>query len=224
MDFVVGLVSVPGHVADFYQQLAQKPEEPETLDWVDEQLSSFADQRSSWRWDDRLGVLAISFGTEMTIYYTLSIVLGLLFASLAPDSSPQLRLGILFGVMLGLVLALGDFFRGGPVFQFAGIQVRRYRNGVAGRLRCAVRNFIAWFPAVSGFCMFGLWLADFIIRSQTPTTESSEVLREHTFFYVALSVVWFVPVILHFLGAVISVLSPSRGVQDWLAGTYIVPK
>ena len=101
----------------------------------------------------------------------------------------------------GLLSAL--FFRGGLVLRLLGIAIVT-SSGEAGRVRAFVRGVIAWSPAA---------LAVIALLIRPPGIGG---------------VVWLVlaaaALVLLAVGAIYAMRNPSRGLQDRLAGTWLVPR
>ncbi len=131
---------------------------------------------------------------------------------LTGQSDPRQRIDAQFRATLPLaVLLLSAFMgglavlwavgvRGGAVLRLLGIAVVDARGREAARWRCGVRALAAWLPVFVGAAA-RVWAA--------PT--------------VASAVVW--PSLAVFLaGAVYAAVNPARGLQDRIAGTWLVPR
>ena len=123
-----------------------------------------------------------------------------------------------FGAFVFIVLAgvLGSFaafvFRGGLLLQLFGIAVVS-RDGVrVSRLRAFWRSFVAWLPGFlgAGACCVGM--VSYNIEKVPESVPLTTLL------------VGLVLIALMVAGAIWSVANPSRGLQDRIAGTYLVPR
>jgi uncharacterized RDD family membrane protein YckC len=106
-----------------------------------------------------------------------------------------------WGVLATLFAAI---FQGGLTLRLFGIAVRSRRGEMASRWRCAWRSLLVWVPAVAVY-----WLA------------ARLALGSHVTAGIALTIV---AAVLHALALAYAIGRPSRGMQDRLAGTYLVPR
>jgi hypothetical protein len=103
-----------------------------------------------------------------------------------------------FVALLGLLSAA--IFRGGLILRAFGMAVVRATGEPASRIRAFWRALLAWTPAVlGGLATMTPWL-------ELPTAAAAAIVS------VMLA------------GAVWAVIRPDRGIQDWLAGTRLVPR
>lgn len=207
---------LPGQVQEFVHQSAERLREPGGLAWAKERLLQLTDRSGDLSWDERLGVVAVSSGTEMTVLYAAACCLAWLvsFAQLPTSWS------FLAAVAATSVLpaGMGFCFRGGPVFRFTGVNVVQKRGEPAGRLRCTWRNLVAWLPAIASYTSI-MWFVMHAASLGDATTEATT-----PFAVLWLALVMIVGNLLHLGGALFAVLSPHRGIQDALAGTYLVSR
>ena len=96
-----------------------------------ERLRDLSQRRSTLRWDDRLGVIAASLGTEQSVYmlFALSVTTAIVLLGMQlsiTNAALSLSLAGAFPLLVGF------WFRGGPVFRVTGVEVRR-RNQPATR-------------------------------------------------------------------------------------------
>lgn len=207
------------HDQQLQAELAAKPANAATLDWVVAELRQAVRRPSRLTWDHRLGLLSISMFTEFGVYTSLIGIVAAL-----PWLIPHLSIvftAIVPAVMLALLpVVLGAFMGGGPVFRFAGVEVLTSRSGKrAGKLRCAWRSLLAWFPLVAsmtGFGFVGLW-------AETLKSPGSSGIQAS---FVAMLVLLFAFVIflLFVAGLIVALVSPRRGIQDLMAGTVLLPE
>ena len=110
--------------------------------------------------------------------------------------------GSLIMACIGLVSALA--FRGGLLFRLLGIAVAAV-GGEASRLRALWRAVIAWSPAA-------LAAVALIMGSPSPTSSTAWLVIEA------------VSLLLFLAGVAYAVKHPQRGIQDRVAGTWLVPR
>jgi hypothetical protein len=178
-------------------------------------LRNQPDRRAQLTWDDRLGVMAVSFGLEMTVLSTISFVLSAFAIWL--QLGPLLLIACFIAFTTMMLAATASYFsQGGPAFAIAGISVRAGRSR-ASKMRCLLRSCIAWTPALISYSFIA-------VSSSTQVIQNSVMSPDSHFNLLFLVMVGGLLLLIHFLGAFISVLSPERGVQDWLAGTHLVPR
>jgi hypothetical protein len=146
---LIGRIVLPGHIINFHRELLSKNRNLETLQWSCGTLRDSSDMPSKWTWDDRAAVLASSFGVELSATYTVSIVASILLCWIAPSLLFTGLMVICF-LTYGVMIWIGWYFQGGPVFKLSGVEVRTRKDmKLASKLRSAVRNAIVWLP----FCL-----------------------------------------------------------------------
>jgi hypothetical protein len=207
---------LPGHAQEFVRSLAARPDTQETLDWSVQQLRDLTERTAIIRWDDRLGILGVIAGTEYTFYWTAGLLVAMMTWMLTDNMTLRILPAFLFDVFA--TASLGFWFRGGPVFSFLGIEVRRSNGQPASRLRCAWRNVVAWIPLIS----FNACLPFFI--NMPPQAFSGEDLKPEQLALMLLSCNGCCLISVAMLGLVFSIVQPQRGWQDYLAGTCLVPR
>ena len=216
---------VPAHVLTFRKELDILRLEPDALRIIGARLGELADQPSAWRWDDRLGVLAISAGIE----YATALSIGSTFA-LAVAYILELGVMPITGLMIGLgsftAILLGAVFNGGPIFQLTGVLVRRNRTlEPASRIRCAFRNWITWLP-------FVLTVTCLAVIFEIAIGPDLVVVGNNNFQLNGIKDPLMIGSFLGFLGfgtltilgATYSAIMPSRGLQDIIARTRLIRK
>jgi hypothetical protein len=110
----------------------------------------------------------------------------------------------LFALFPGLVLGLlsGLLFRGGLVLRWLGISVVNKSGAEVSRLRGLWRTVVAWSPAGAAVVIAMLW-----------------IFSSYDFLPVIV-----MPLAGGLTGIVWAVVNPERGLQDKVAGTYLVPR
>ena len=114
-----------------------------------------------------------------------------------------LALGWIAAAVLGLVGALAA--RGGFMFRMLGTAVVRRDGAQASRLRTTLRALVAWAPAV----------AMFAVPRMAPGLAAGT--SRGTLFHVAAIAVLIA-------GGIWALRRPARGIQDRVAGTWLVPR
>lgn len=202
---------LPVHAQTSVAELIARPAAPETLTWAIEQLRGLSHRHATLRWDDRLGVLAASTGVEQPVCTVAALAAAGLAARLLPHSVVQ-QVALAFAVALVVPVLFGFWFRGGPVFRLTGIEVR-CGDRPASRLRCAWRSALAWGASVAAFSALGV-----------AQQRISDLSASHDSGMLIVVLGWWPPLLAHALGALFSIVSPQRGVQDLLAGTSLAPR
>ena len=114
-----------------------------------------------------------------------------------------LALGWIAAAVLGLLGALAA--RGGVMFRMLGTAVVRRDGAPASRLRTTLRALVAWAPAVAMFAVPRMAPG---LAAGTP--------RGTVFHFAAMAVL--------IAGGIWAVRRPARGIQDRIAGTWLVPR
>lgn len=216
---------VPAHVLTFRKEMEIVRTEPDSLRTLGQRLGELADQPSAWRWDDRLGVLAISAGVEYAAASSIGPTMGLIVAYCWDFSMPMVGL-LMFVIGSVLAIVMGAALGGGPVFHITGVLVRRNRTlEPASPLRCAVRNWITWLPFILAIACLAVFL-EFVIKPDMMTVEQPR------FEFSGLNDPWVIGALLlalptmmiMTLAPIYAILRPSRGIPDVLAGTRLIRK
>ncbi|HEV3025219.1 MAG TPA: hypothetical protein VGX76_22265, partial [Pirellulales bacterium] len=202
---------LPARVAEFKVELAKRPATSETLTWAAAQLREAAGHTTALEWDQRLGILGASMSFELPLYlFVVSFSTVLLSASLGVWEA-TLLVGMLLAVALPALAAFA--MRGGPVFRMTRIDVLRTDGNRASRLRCAWRSALAWTPVLVP-----------LVAQSVPALTGDMAAHVAGIWQIVLgaTVLFMWPISL--AGAIYAVASPRRGLQDQLAGTFLVPK
>jgi hypothetical protein len=220
--------TLPGHAHDFLRELTGRPDDGATLAWAAEQLRAQADRPATLRWDDRLGVLCVSMGTE---FNAVTLACGAAGWLAAQFDSIALPVWMFLAPLAALALPVAATyaFRGGPVFRLVGIEVRRRDGAPAGRWRCAWRGLLAW----GGFVWFYTLIAWIGVKAMSSVSQpTADGAAGPLLTFTQDQMWWALPsiccseslILASAAGLLVAVLSPSRGLQDFLAGTRLVPK
>jgi hypothetical protein len=209
---------LPGHAQGFLQALAARPADEKALPWAVGQLRELCQRPARLRWDDRLGILGVTVGTEYNVYW----LAGLLAAFLGWTLTGRIGSSVVPALVLDAALpaALGFWLRGGPVFRFLGIEVRRASGRAAGQLRCAWRNVVAWVPLL----LSNAWVPVMMIQPDTLAFDPGKGVSVESGFLVLLMCAGSCLTVPALFGVIYGVLRPQRGIPDLLAGTCLVPR
>ncbi len=196
--------TIPVHAQTFLQELSARLDAPDAMTWACERLRALVEAPGELRWDERLGMLCVSAGIELTLYGGMIAGTASLLKGRLGDWR-VLSAWLVAALLLPAIVAW--FSRGGPLFRLMGLEVRRANGRPAGRLRCAWRGLIAWLP-------FALLYAQSAVAATSGGNEVilGEVLLSCSAFLVAV----FIPI-----GIAWSLLRPAAGLQDLLAGTRL---
>jgi len=197
------------YARQFLVELGERPATSETLNWAVEQLRSAIHRPAELKWDDRLGVLAVSMWLEFCSYVPL-VMVSTWFVSGWIGRADLFVAGALAAILLLVPAAMGYAFRGGPVFRLTGIEVVRADGRPAGRWRCAWRSLVAWLPTVVFYVMVGTWA-----RRTGAIVDFSLLMALLGSEFLAVG---------SLIGVAYAVARPQCGVQDLLAGTRLAPK
>jgi uncharacterized RDD family membrane protein YckC len=162
------------------------------------------------RWDDRLGIVAISAGLETALICPAALIA----SSFMANYGTSMVLSVAPAIIIGLaVVALVTYVTsGGPAFRLTKTSIRNNRSKrPATKLRASLRNLIAWLPIVT----FHSILGPFTIASLQGVTEFGMAFALMGIFLVT-------QVFIQLVGILYAIVRPRRGLQDLLAGTCLV--
>ena len=218
---------LPAYVRRYADELASRPANADTLAWSADKLREAVKRPAAIRWDDRLGVLAVSTGTEFSLYALLAFVASWLVVT-------QLRYALATSMALSLfallIPALAGFaFRGGPAFWLTRIQVLGSDGRQASRCRCAMRCLIAWTPMMVLYLFLGAFVAKLALSSiGTAGTHSLSMQLRHddpeTWILLGAILLGELLEAVFLMGVIYAVARPQRGLQDLLSGAWLAPK
>jgi hypothetical protein len=156
--------------------------------------------------EDLLGKRATLTRRRRLTHLALSAALpgaALLAATMSALIQRRLSVGAIVAPVAGSLALMSTFailsaayFRGGLMFQALGIALADNRGNEASRQRALLRAVVAWSPSV------GFILAISLDSVLLPTAAMLMILA----------------------GAGMAVLTPERGLQDRLTGTWLVPR
>ena len=204
---------VPLHVRQLLKELQDLADDDTMLAHAESRLSQFADRPSNWNWDDRLGVLAISAGFEMGVMTTLVYLAGIACLAFNPYSPLALITSLGIGSLAAFIF--GYCFDGGLAFRLSNVAVLRQTDlRAASKLRCALRNAMAWLPlvlmAATGFFMLHYSMQTF------PERAGGEYAVQMLLLFLSVPTGLFIAA-----NIIIALFYPVRNIPDYLAGTRL---
>jgi hypothetical protein len=193
--------------------------EPGVMQWTAKQLAEMAERPSSWRWDDRLGMFAMSMSIELSVFSVTMIVFGLLALTLQLEMFGAFLLLFLCGaVVVGLA---GYAFHGGIAAYLSGVSVRLNRDRTAAsRFTCGLRSIIAWTPWIT-LISIGI---SFLLNQIQIDPLSLEHGIEDAPLFPAVVVGIMASFSVMAVGILAAILFPPRGIPDFLCGTRLMRK
>ena len=221
LDGFIARQIVPAHVLTFRRELEILRSEKDALKKVGDRLGELSDKPSAWRWDDRLGALAVTMGLEYSMALSLMVILALVFSNLMQLSLLAATVAMFATGSVAAIL-LGACFGGGPVFRISGVLLRRNKTLEPGSaVRCGFRNWIAWLPVILTAVIVVIAIHKQLER------ETIQVALEGN-DYSAIEIAAFslsMPVMLiTLIGCAYAVFRPARGLPDLIAGTRLIRK
>jgi uncharacterized RDD family membrane protein YckC len=217
---------VPRRVLTFADELTPSAlDGQKTLAWAAADLREAVTRPAALAWDDRLGILAVSMGTEFSFYVALASGLALVLVGVL--SLPVTKAVLLAPFVLLTPAVIGFACRGGPVFWLTRIDVLQSDGRRASRWRCAWRSLLAWAPIIVVYGLLGMFMAKAVTSSLQVDAGSPAVQVQPD-----VSVRWMflggvcgaeLLGLLFLIGAVYAVVRPQRGLQDLLSGTWLAP-
>ena len=221
--------ALPMHAIEFRREFEQRLSEPdsksELFSWTGRTLAEFADRAGNWKWDDRLGLLTVSFGSELPIYMAGLVALGLLAISMTKFIAPGLLGFLLFAIGSLVAFATGYFFDGGLAMKLSGIQVcRRGIKRACSKLRCGMRNLVVWTPFIAMATLLIVVVNSSIVEAgidieATPANTTVEDSTAAFWFLLTIPIGFLVMAC-----TVYALIRPARSVPDLLVGTELIRK
>ncbi len=207
----------PGTALDLIEDMKRNPV-AESLAGICDRLSRIVKQPYRFRWDDRLGVLAISGGMETVLYGSVGFGLAMVIAS-RMEQHEILSVSIAIGIGLILPALFAFTTRGGLAFWLTKTQVRTPSRKLAGRWRCAWRSIVAWAPVLACQSYLGILIADL---TSLMDSSGNPISGHATLMWSATGLIAGIFGLVQLAGAIFAVLQPRRGFQDLIAGTQLV--
>ncbi len=200
----------PAEALDLRYELGGDATTRPSLSAVQQRLRGVVGRPYRLRWDDRLGILAISIGLETLLLGAPSLVAGSLLASY--DASLGWAVGLASAAGFTVAAMGGYVSRGGLAFWLTRIQVCDRVGQPASRCRCAWRNLVAWSLLIVLQALLGKWTID------VARVTDEELGIE----FAVLGLYQLVLLLVLIIGLFYAVVQPRRGLQDLAAGTRLV--
>ncbi len=198
-------------------EIYQRRHDQGVLLWAANQLADMAELPSTWKWDDRIGMLAISLGIEQSFISAALFICGFVAVVLNFSTGMASAISVAGGFLVAA--AFGFLFFGGPAIHLSGISVRRNRDlRPASRRRCCLRSVIAWAPWISFLSLFIYLLFHQI---NTDPSNLQNPLENSPLFLMFLLMSLILGAIILF-GVLVAVVYPPRSVPDFLADTRLM--
>lgn len=209
----------PAHVLTFREEVDVLDLEKDGMTQIGDRLRELAEMPSAWKWDDRLGAMAISIGMELSIVSSLSIAAVMLVALIEPG---VIAMSVGMFVVSSLIAIVGGALSGGGVaFKISGVLVRENKTlQPASQLRTGLRTWVAWLPVIIGIT----GLSAITARNVVLAHHQPEITQVIDFYLIASVLATFLMFFVAFLCSVFSILRPSRGIQDLVCGTRLIRK
>lgn len=217
---------MPLSAQSFLMELQNQPNKESTLTWAIDNLRSLSGKLGKIDWETRVGILGITVGIEYLLYTMISAFMYLLAFFVIPAPNPS---RYFVGLALSLIapVILGVIFNGGITFHFMGISVSNNKGNRVGNLKLIARSFLSWLPAVAAT---GAWMILVIGGNVRMNAEKPEVGSLAADFVANPMIALYALLIIAFCllsqatGILISLVSPTRGLQDYLIRTRLLPK
>ena len=198
-------------------ELEAKKNDESVFEWLVTRLSDSQERPSTWNPVDRLGMMAISVGVELSLISAVIFIASYLVMLLDQSSLLQTLLSTAAGLVV--VAASGYFLNGGLATHLSGVAVRRSRDkNQASRLKTMWRNIIAWSPWV--VLMSLLMFLIFYQLHYDP--EVTNVNSGNSDIVVPLILLSLIPCFFIAIGTILAIFNPRRGLQDFLVGTRLM--
>lgn len=217
-EHVSGHRPLPVHASFFLKELRQQGFR--TSGELLQRVEFILGRRASLSRRLRLGHLACSS------FLPLIIALLILASAAVMEAGPGYPLLLSFSmitVLEGLfALFSGVLFRGGPLLRELGIVVVDKDGSPASRLRASFRTLTAWLPVLLNAIVLYFWVSGQPSRTGSGLSfgiDPSEGVSEIELIWVSSALI-----VLFICGALWSAITPERGPQDRIAGTYLVPR
>ena len=193
----------PGEVADYLSELETQTPTQKTFGNVYERLKEAVKSPFRLDWDRRLGLLAISMGTELVFFSTTSFLLAYAASYLIGNIYAAAAVAGLASIVFPGVV--GHVFEGGLAFWVSGFQVRNVKTRKVARFRAGIRSLIAWLPLTITMALHVVF-----------------TVKENKVAYAFAAAPCLLLIGIGLIGVVCAIAQPNRGLQDHLVGTYVV--
>ena len=217
---------LPVASSEFLASLKTMPATADTLNWAIEQLQPMRDKVGALTWETRWGILGLTLALEYIAYTSIaSCIFVLLYFGIKIPVWAAFPTGALIGLSVPIVV--GALYGGGIVFHLLGIAVTDRSGKVVSKTKLAIRSAWAWLPAVasSGLWVFFPLMSKIQGPGNTPEPGSmAEFMKDSPVFVLVILAGSLAFSLLMTAGAAISIWKAKRGLQDYLAGTRLLPK
>jgi len=218
--------TLPLSAQSFMNELRTQPESESIISWTIDQIKALHGKLDRIDWETRVGVLGITIGIEYMLYSIFSAFMYLLafYVIPAPNSS---RIFIGLAMSLMAPMALGIISHGGIIFHLMGISVTNKKGKQVGRLKLIARSFLSWLPACT---MTGVWMITVLVGNSQMTKVEPEAgsiaadLAANPIIVLIAIGIGLLCLMANAAGILTSLVSPTRGLQDYLIGTRLTPK
>ena len=138
-------------------------------------------------------------------------------------------IGLMVAGTVGLISALAG--RGGIALRLMNIAIVTKRGTVASGKRARLRSALSWLPVLAAAAATFAGHSPLMTLSQQGTSRGLAVMflppiffqNEPSILFVRVAIITVAVAVLA-LGAISTVIRPERGLQDCLAGTWLVPR
>ncbi|MEL7498712.1 MAG: protein kinase [Planctomycetota bacterium] len=216
---------LPQSLNQFLVELDAREKRASTLDWADTELARLEKKNPVLTWDIRIGVLALTLGVEALAFSLVASGLWLVCFYMLPMA---MEVRYAFGIFCSLLLPMGlaAYFNGGFVFRVMGIQVCDKYGRPASAAANMVRAGLSWLPlmCITGAMILSLIYTDAQIHesaSEPGSVDYETTHNENLVLIAALSML--ASMLISTLGVFVAILSPKRGIIDFLLGTRLMP-
>ena len=208
----------------FLTKLACQPGTEETLRWAVEELETMSDQLAVMDWDSRAGILGATVGLEFLLF---GITAAIAFSFSLHQATDSLLYPFFQGMLLSLLppTLTAMWFRGGLIFRFMNINVCDKSGKLASPFQCAIRNMAAWTPPLAfiGFLTLIILVGESQMHPETVEIQMDEELQTNSYLIIRSIFYAWALLTLNAAALMFALRSPSRGFQDYVAGTKLIP-
>lgn len=215
---------LPRSAREFLNALPEKPADISTLQWALAELELLSQKLGDLRWDSRAGVLGTTMVVEFLVYTVFAAGLFLVAFNFL-HTHLALRFAAGLAASLALPVGFGFWLRGGPVFAFMEINVCNLAGQPASRWQCGWRSLVAWLAplAFTGMLVLMSVIGESHVNHFAVEDSLNETIQGSDYFAVALLFLAIGVFSLILAGLLFSLKSPRRGLQDYAAGTQLIP-
>ncbi len=222
-------LETPGQVSDYLATIHHRTGDLDVLRSAGQRLHDLAKVPFRLGWDGRLGMVAVALGVEMVLITSWCLAFGWLSTVI---TGTHIGLAMALASVFGLVLpaSLGFLCNGGVAFALSGFETRTMKTRRASRIRSALRNIVAWLPltipqAIFNVSIFLLAAVQMQTRGNLPSDNGPpDEMWPLIVGWIVVAAPIFGMLVIAATGFLYAMISPRRGLQDRIAGTYLVHK